>query len=111
VTNEKIRTLAVSQRDAYIFLDYSSQEIGIHRRASQDYAVESDELRYSVESAVERVFVHNVNPLQQELMHFCDCVRGDAAPLVRGEDDVNTIALTRRILDCIHGELADEDEE
>jgi predicted dehydrogenase len=111
VTNEKIRTLAISQRDAYIFLDYSRQEIDVYRRLSQDYAVRSGELRYSVESTVERVFVHNVNPLQQELMHFCDCVRGNAVPLVRGEDDVNTIALTRRILHCIHGDLANDDEE
>jgi len=110
VTNEKIRTLAISQRDAYIFLDYSRQEIDVYRRLSQDYAVRSGELRYSVESTVERVFVHNVNPLQQELAHFCDCVRGKAVPLVRGEDDVNTIALARRILDCIHGERADDEE-
>jgi predicted dehydrogenase len=110
-TNEKIRTLAISQSDAYIFLDYNRQEIDIFRRLSQDYAVRSEELRYSVESTVERVFVHNVNPLQQELMHFCDCVRGTAVPLVCGEDDVNTITLTRRILDCIHGNLANDDDE
>jgi len=117
VTNEKIRTLSVSQDDAYIFLDYSRQEIDVHRRLSQDYVLKREELRYSVETTVERVFVHNVNPLQQELTHFCDCVRGAVKPLVCGEDDVQTLRIARRILDRIHKNLPDaaalpcEDEE
>jgi predicted dehydrogenase len=111
ITNEKIRTLAISQDDAYIFLDYNRQGIDVHRRLSQDYALKREELRYSVETTVERVFVHNVNPLQQELMHFCDCVRGIAQPLVRGEDDVKTLSLTRRILECIHKDIEYDDEE
>ena len=101
VTNEKIRTLAVSQQDAYIFLDYNRQGIDIYRRASSEYNLRKEEILYSVENTVERVFVHNVNPLQQELAHFVDCVQGRATPLVDGTSDVRTLRLTRKILECI----------
>jgi len=117
VTNQKIRTLAISQNDAYIFLDYSRQEIDVYRRLSQDSASKREESRHPAPapapagSTAERVSVDTVNPLQQELAHFCDCVRGNAAPLVHGEDDIATLHLTQRILKCIHQNLIDEDEE
>jgi len=38
-TEEKIRTLAITQRDAYIFLDYADQDIEIRRRAAQEYTL------------------------------------------------------------------------
>src|SRR5258706_3559867 len=38
-TEEKIRTLAITQPDAYILLDYSHQDIQIHRRAAQEYTL------------------------------------------------------------------------
>ncbi len=110
ITNDKIRTLSISQKDAYIFLDYNRQGIDIYRRLSQDYSLKQEEIRYTVETTVERVFVHSVNPLQQELMHFCDCVRGTATPLVSGESDVNTLRLTRKILECINRHLLQDGE-
>jgi predicted dehydrogenase len=110
ITNEKIRTLSISQKDAYICLDYNRQGIDIYRRLSQDYSLKHEEIRYTIETTVERVFVHSVNPLQQELMHFCDCVRGVATPLVTGESDINTLRLTRTILERINAHhLRDEE--
>ncbi len=38
-TEEKIRTLAITQPDAYIVLDYTDQDIHIHRRAAQEYTM------------------------------------------------------------------------
>ena len=38
-TEEKIRTLAITQPDAYIVLDYTEQDIQIHRRAAQEYTI------------------------------------------------------------------------
>jgi predicted dehydrogenase len=104
VTPHKVRTLAVSQEDAYISLDYSTQEILIHRRTRPEYQVRPDhEIRYSVESLVERVFIHNTNPLEQELRHFIDCVSGVARPLVDSAADVETLRVASRILACVRG--------
>lgn len=110
ITNEKIRTLSISQKDAYIFLDYNRQGIDVYKRLSQDYSLKNQEIRYTVENTVERVVVHSVNPLQQELMHFCECVRGTSKPLVSGESDVNTLRLTRTILDRINRHILQDEE-
>src|SRR5438034_9035238 len=45
-TEEKIRTLAVTQPDAYVVLDYSEQDIRIHRRAAQEYTLNRESIRY-----------------------------------------------------------------
>jgi len=73
VSQEKIRNLAVSQEKEYIFLDYTHQEITVHRQATSRQNITRQELRYAQESLVERIFVHKDNPLKLELMHLIDC--------------------------------------
>lgn len=72
-TQNKIRTLAITQRDAYIFLDYTDQDIHIHRSASSEHRLTRQELRYKQESFIERIFVHRENPLKLEIKYFIDC--------------------------------------
>ena len=70
VTQNKIRTLSVSQPDAFITLDYADQELRIHRQAMSEHHVTREELKYREQFQVERVFVHKDNPLKLELRHF-----------------------------------------
>ena len=111
VTTNKIRTLSISQEDAYIFLDYNTQDINIHRQVSSEYALTKKEIRYSIESAVERVFIHNVNPLQQEVMHFVDCIVSGATPLVSGINDIKTLTIAKKIIEKINNNAKDDDVE
>jgi predicted dehydrogenase len=74
-TEEKIRTLAITQPDAYIVLDYSHQDIQIHRRAAQEYTLNRESIRYRQASFVERLFVHKDNPLKLELRHLIGAAR------------------------------------
>jgi predicted dehydrogenase len=69
-TEEKIRTLAITQREAYIVLDYLDQDIQIHRRAAQEYTVSRESIRYRQASFVEHLFVHKDNPLKLEIRHL-----------------------------------------
>jgi len=73
VSEHKIRTMAVTQKDAYVFLDYSSQEILVYRRAASSYIRTPASLKYKQESFIERIFVHRENPLKAELVHFIQC--------------------------------------
>ncbi len=66
-TQEKIRTLSVTQKDAYIVLDYANQDIHIHRQASSEHVLTHEELRYKQGSLIERIFVHKDNPLKLEI--------------------------------------------
>lgn len=69
-TEEKIRTLAITQPEAYILLDYANQDIEIHRRAAQEYVLNRESIRYRQASFVERLFVHKDNPLKLEIRHL-----------------------------------------
>ncbi|MBW5395316.1 Gfo/Idh/MocA family protein, partial [Brachyspira hampsonii] len=62
VTQEKIRTLAISTEEAYFLLDYATQDITIHRQAaSQSNIKTSVGINYKQESIIERVFIHRDN--------------------------------------------------
>ncbi|PTY39814.1 Gfo/Idh/MocA family protein [Brachyspira hampsonii] len=99
VTQEKIRTLAISTEEAYFLLDYATQDITIHRQAaSQSNIKTSVGINYKQESIIERVFIHRDNPLKLEDEHFANCILGKDKRFVSIEDDVNTIKLTENIL-------------
>ena len=99
VTQEKIRTLAISTEEAYFILDYATQDITIHRQAmSQSNIKTSVGINYKQESIIERVFIHRDNPLKLEDEHFANCILGKDQIFVSIEDDVNTIKLTEEIL-------------
>lgn len=74
-TEQKIRTLAITQPDAYIVLDYTDQKIQIHRRAATEYILNRESIRYRQESSVEHLFVHKENPLKLEILHLVEAVR------------------------------------
>jgi predicted dehydrogenase len=74
-TEQKVRTLAITQPDAYIFLNYTDQDIQIHRRAASEYIVNRESVRYRQESFVEHLFVHKENPLKLEILHLLNAVR------------------------------------
>jgi len=89
-TEEKVRTLAITQPDAYILLDYTDQDIRIYRRAAQQYTLNRKSIRYSRASLVEHLQVHRDNPLKLEIQHLLGAVRrrrnGEDVPLSLAED-------------------------
>jgi len=78
-TEEKIRTLSITQPDAYIVLNYADQDIQIHRRAAQEYTLNRESIRYRQASFVERLFVHKDNPLKLEIRHLLSAARAAMA--------------------------------
>ena len=99
-TEEKIRTLAITQPDAYIVLDYTDQDIQIHRRAAQEYLVNRESIRYRQASFVEHLFVRKDNPLKLEILHLFRTARARRAgePLALTEaDDLRSLAMALAI--------------
>jgi predicted dehydrogenase len=109
-TEEKIRTLSITQPDAYIVLDYTEQDIHIYRRAAQQYTMNRKSIRYSRASFVEHLKVHRDNPLKLELQHLISAVRrhraGDAVELVQHED-LRSLAMALEIERMIRDGVAD----
>ena len=98
VSQNKIRTLEVTQKESSILLDYTEQEIFVHRQSSSESQLSPGELRYKQESLVERIFVHKDNPLKLELKHFIDCVAGGQRKIAV-KKELNSLKIALQILD------------
>ncbi len=99
VSQNKIRTLSVTQKDSFVVLDYTDQEIYVHRKSSSEHQMSKGELRYKQESLVERIFVHKDNPLKLELQHFIDCVKNDGSRNVAVDDELYSLEIALDILE------------
>ncbi|MCX8000098.1 MAG: Gfo/Idh/MocA family oxidoreductase, partial [Leptospiraceae bacterium] len=100
-TQAKIRTLQITDQNAYIILDFTDQEIELHRQASSVINLTNEQIRYKQESIVEKIFVHKDNPLKQEHEHFINCILGKTKPHVDNEKDVETLEIAHKILEEI----------
>jgi len=99
-TEEKIRTLAITQPDAYIVLDYAHQDIQIHRRAAQEYTLNRESIRYRQASFVEHLLVHKDNPLKLEIRHLIAAARATEATgqlELPEEEDLRSLAVSLEI--------------
>ncbi|MBF0274158.1 MAG: Gfo/Idh/MocA family oxidoreductase [Nitrospinae bacterium] len=101
-TQNKIRTMSISQKESYVFLDYTDQDIHIHRRASSHHTLTPDTLKYQQESIIERIFVHKENALKLQLKNFTGRVREGFKPL-NPEKEVRSIKLALEIRNQIEG--------
>ena len=100
-TEEKIRTLAITQPDAYILLDYTEQDIHIYKRAAQEYTMNRGSIRYRRASFVEHLKVHRDNPLKLEIQHLVGATRrrraGAPAVPAQQQDDLRSLAMALEI--------------
>ena len=71
VSQNKVRTLEVTQKDSSILLDYTEQEIFVHRKSSSEHQVSGDSLRYKQESLVERMMLKSLRILS----HHWNCFK------------------------------------
>lgn len=104
-TEEKIRTLAITQPDAYIVLDYTDQDLQIHRRAAQEYTLNRESIRYRQASFIEHLHVHKENPLKLEILHLVQALRASRAgqpPALAEAEDLRSLAMALEIERLIH---------
>ena len=97
-SQNQIRTLSVTQKDSFVVLDYTDQEIYVHRQSSSEHKLSKDSLRYKQESHVERIFVHKDNPLKLELKHFLDCVTNGSPRKVAIDNELYSLEVALNIL-------------
>jgi predicted dehydrogenase len=98
-TQHKVRTLAITQKNCYIFLDYTDQDIRVYKGASSEHTLTKQELKYKQESTIERIFVHKDNPLKLEIINFLDSARNGSAKVVPVKDELYSIQVALEIID------------
>jgi len=104
-TENKIRTLAISQPGAFISLDYADQELRIHRQASSEHSFSREELKYREQTQVERVFVHKENPLKLELRHFLACAQAGNV-IENTERELQSLDVALRVLKILNSSIS-----
>lgn len=70
----KKRTMAIHQRNEFMFMDFTTQDLTIHRQASSTVQVGTDQLKYRQEGTIEQVFVYKDNPLKLEIEYFISSI-------------------------------------
>lgn len=101
ISQYKERSLSITQDKSYIYLNYANQDIEIHRQASSAQLVTQEEIKYSQESFLEKLYVHKDNPLKSEHQHFYESISKTAEPLVPNEKDLETLKIALASLDMI----------
>jgi predicted dehydrogenase len=71
----KARSMVIHQKNEFIQLDFTTQDLLIHRQGSSSIQVGADQLKYKQESLIERLFVHKDNPLKQEVECFANAIK------------------------------------
>ena len=97
VTQKKDRLMSISQKDAFITLDYTSQDINIYRNAQSQHVFGNKELHYKNEYVLERLFVYKDNPLKQEVKHFINCINGTVNRVVTVAHELKSLKLALTI--------------
>lgn len=102
VSHTKQRSMAIHQESAFIKLDFTTQDIFIHRHTSEDFKVGHNQMKYRQEGMVERLFVYKDNPLKLEIEHFIRSIE-TGKKRIRPEQDLEALKLTLEIEKAIKG--------
>ncbi|MEJ8545136.1 Gfo/Idh/MocA family oxidoreductase [Brevibacillus borstelensis] len=95
VTEEKVRTIDVVTRNAYIRADLMDRKIVISR--STNFFMSNRNADYKQQNIMEKVIVPFQEPLREQLVHFLDCIRFDHEPMVTAEDGLNTLLMADKV--------------
>ena len=91
VSPEKVRQLNVFQHNAYLSLNYQSQEILCYRNIS-------DKIEMELKKPAEK------EPLREQLLSFVECVRNRSKPLVSGHEGKEALKVALRISEEVRNE-------
>lgn len=94
ITQARVRTLSVTTDTNYIDMDFINQSINVHTQGRMPY-VNQDEIpewmHYGLKGSVEQLFIPTNQPLQAELCHFMNCVKGKETPRITGEKALSAL--------------------
>ncbi|MDE2179225.1 MAG: Gfo/Idh/MocA family oxidoreductase [candidate division NC10 bacterium] len=96
VSVERVRRVRIFQRDTFISLDYSQQEITVYHRipGTSETAVEA-----TPAIVKEDIPIDKAEPLRVQLESFIECVRARKRPLVSGEDGRDALKVASQIVE------------
>ena len=107
VTEQKVRMLDITFREAYLDCDLLNKSILVSRSTIGEYLNHNSRgVKYRQESVVERIFIPTYEPLLLQLQHFIDCINLNKTPDVSARDGLNALRLATQIRDLCEARLA-----
>lgn len=100
ITQARVRTLSVTTDTNYIDMDFINQSINVHTQGRIPYVKQEDIpdwMHYGLKGSVEQLFIPTNQPLQAELNHFMNCVRGTETPRISGENALEALKIIWQI--------------
>lgn len=98
VTEQKIRSVDVTTKDAFIEADFMNKSIFIHRGSTGEYSEKGrNGVSYRQESIIERILVPNVEPLHLEIKHFLECITQNHLPRTSIIDGIKALRMAQHI--------------
>lgn len=88
----KKRTMSIHQKNSFIQLDFSNQDISIHSRMADSFKINSDQLHYKKQETVEHLLVYKDNPLKLEIENFINSIR-NKKNLIDAQQDIQALKL------------------
>ena len=108
VTEHKVRTIQVTNPEAYLDCDLLNKSISVHRCTIGEYLSNNHRgVKYRQESIVERINVPTFEPLLLQFQHFVDCVLDGTSPAVTARDGYEALKLATDIRDAILPKMID----
>ena len=102
VTEQKVRAISVTSKEAYIEADLLNKNISVHRRTLGNYINQTNSgVKYRQESLIEHIVVPAMEPLYLELQDFVSCVLESRKPQVTANDGYNALRLVLSLRDRI----------
>lgn len=95
VTEEKVRTIRVVTKKAYVQADLMDKKILISR--STNFFLSNHDCDYKQQNIIEKVIVPPYEPLREQLIHFIDCIRLDKTPLVAADQGLETLRMAEEV--------------
>ncbi len=102
----KQRTMSIHQKNSFIKLDFTTQDISIHRHTSESVKIGTNQLQYRQEGTVERLFVYKDNPLKLEVENFIKSIK-TGKNLSNASKDIAALTLTLKIEKRLEKQLDD----
>ncbi|NLE75697.1 MAG: Gfo/Idh/MocA family oxidoreductase [Chloroflexi bacterium] len=98
VTEQKVRSVEVTARGAYVVADLLAKTISLHRHTSGEYLSQNHRgVKYRQEGIVERIHVPALEPLLAELQRFVDGILDGKASAVPAEDGLRALQWADRV--------------
>lgn len=108
ITEQKVRSLNVACRNAYLECDLLNKSILVNRSTTGEYQNANNRgVKYRQESVVEKIFIPGYEPLMLELQHFVDCVMGDCKTEVSANDGLKALKLATDIRNICLSQLTE----